>query len=238
VRTTVANARANLIRAENNYAIAKARLNEAMGVTGGTDYDVADESFPPLSFENQSTEELYAMALDHRPELAAYDADIKAQKLTARQADRGMWPSLSLGADLSYSGTSFRDPGWGASIGVTLSWPLFDGYATRSNAKAEEIALVVLDAEKEALCQRLWLEIDDARLAVQSAKAETVAADEALASARELLRLAEERYLEGVGNIIELGDAQVAVTAAAAQKVQSEYDLAAARARLGRAVGV
>ena len=60
------------------------------------------------------------------------------------------------------------------------------------------------------------LDVDSARLAVRAAKATIGAVDDALASAREQLRLAEQRYSTGVGNIIELTDAQVAYTTAAA----------------------
>ena len=48
-----ANARVQVIRAENGYAVARAELNQAMGTTGDTDYDVADDSFPPAAGREQ-----------------------------------------------------------------------------------------------------------------------------------------------------------------------------------------
>ena len=57
-------------------------------------------------------------------------------------------------------------------------------------------------------------------------------------NARDQLRLAEARYAQGLGSVIELGDAQVAVTAAAAQDVQARFNLSAARAQLMSALGV
>ena len=237
VRTAVANAQAQLIRTESNYAVAKARLNQAMGVTMGTDYDISDQELAPILGEEQATAALVDRAIRERPEFAELAADIAAQQLTHKQAKKGLYPSLRLSADASYSGNRFSDPGWGAGIGLALSWPIFDGYANRATVKAEELALVVLDAQQEALRQRIWLEIDEARLAVLSTKATGIAARQALESARELLGLAEGRYQAGVGNIIELGDAQISVTSAAAQAVQTEYDLASARARLSRAIG-
>jgi len=72
---------------------------------------------------------------------------------------------------------------------------------------------------------------------VRGAKAGGVAADEAIANAREQLRLAEGRYAGGLGNAIELGDAQIAFTGAAAQAVQARYNLATARAQLAAALG-
>src|SRR5262249_43337231 len=45
-KTDVANARLALIRAENTYTTARAQLNQAIGVPGPTDYDVADDNLP------------------------------------------------------------------------------------------------------------------------------------------------------------------------------------------------
>src|SRR3954471_3170458 len=45
-RADLANAKAQLIDAQNNYLISKAQLNQAMGVVGAGDYEVADESLP------------------------------------------------------------------------------------------------------------------------------------------------------------------------------------------------
>jgi outer membrane protein len=58
-----------------------------------------------------------------------------------------------------------------------------------------------------------------------------------LASAREQLRLAEQRFATGVGSILELYDAQVSYAGAAAQAVQARYSLASARAQLLAALG-
>ena len=70
-----------------------------------------------------------------------------------------------------------------------------------------------------------------------AAKATIGAANDGLVSAREQLRLAEQRYATNVGSIIELDDAQVAYTSAAAQVVMAHYGLATARAQLLASLG-
>ena len=72
---------------------------------------------------------------------------------------------------------------------------------------------------------------------MQAAKATITAAEEALVNARDQLSLAEARYKQGLGSVIELDDAQVAYTTAAAQAVQARFGLAAARAQLLAALG-
>ena len=79
--------------------------------------------------------------------------------------------------------------------------------------------------------------MQQAVLQIRTAKATIGAANDALANARERLRLAEGRYAQGVGSILELGYAQLALTNAAAQVVQAEINLATARAQLIAALG-
>ena len=83
----------------------------------------------------------------------------------------------------------------------------------------------------------MWQEVEEARVQLASAAAQVEAAAQGLTSARELLRLAEERYSAGVGNSLELADAQLELTNAAAQEVRVERDLAVARAQLLRSLG-
>jgi outer membrane protein len=237
LRTDVATARSALIRAENDHRTAKSRLNRAMGVRGSIEYEVAAAPLPALAAENQPTAELYAAAVGHRPEHMAQRASILGQEADVRAARRWLLPSLRLGADATYSGEDFGDPGLGASVGVTLSWNLFDGLSSPAAKDAAEAQLVVQKARLNGVEQQVWQEIEQARIAVASARAELESAELGVGSARELLRLAEERYQAGVGNSLELSDAQLALANASAQRVRVEYDVAAARAQLLRALG-
>jgi outer membrane protein len=236
-KTDVANARLALIRAENTYATAKAQLNQAMGVEGPVDYDVADETLDYVPGEDGTTDQLLDEAIKNRPELSALRAQKQSQD-EALSSIRGQYlPSIGLSASANESGAALSDLGWSLVGGVTLTWPIFTGLSTRAAVREAEWNQAVIDAQDTAERQQIRFEAEQARLAVRAAKSELAAADEALTNARERLRLAEGRYQTGVGNIIELGDAQVAVTSAAAQRVQAELDLASARAQLLHVVG-
>ncbi|MGZ6140040.1 MAG: TolC family protein, partial [Myxococcaceae bacterium] len=52
-RLNVANARVQLITAQNNDHIAKAQLNQAMGLPQGTDYQVAGDELAPVDVEDR-----------------------------------------------------------------------------------------------------------------------------------------------------------------------------------------
>ena len=238
-KTDYANAQVQVINAENGYESAKAALNQAMGIEGPTDYDVADEQLGAIEGEDQPISPLVDEAVKARPDLVSLEKQIRAQELTLSSVKGAYGPQLS-------ATTQFRDQsqdldrldvGWNWFAGLSLSWPIFSGLQTTSQVHENEALLIQLEAQRDLARQQVRLEVDQARLAVRAAKAAVVAAAEALANAQIRLRLAEGRYKTGVGNVIELGDAQVALTQAAAQKVQADYNVSTARAQLLKALG-
>jgi outer membrane protein len=236
-RADRANARVRVVEAENDSEMAKARLNQAMGVSGPTDYDVADESFPELQGEERRLEVLIDEAVKSYPALAALQSELRAEELTLRSLRGAYGPTLSIAAVLNDAGMELDNLRWNATGMVTLSWPLFQGLLTRSVVRGADAQLLGLRAQVEGLRQQVWLGVQQAALGLRAAKESLSAADEALVNAQERLQLAEGRYETGAGSIIELGDAQLGATTAAAQRVLSEYKQSAARAELAGALG-
>ncbi len=225
-----------LIAAQNNYETAKAQLNAAAGLSGGTAYDVLDEEEPPIEDEDQPLEKLVEKALAARPELANLWKLEDAQHATVRSAKGGYGPSLSAAAGASEAGPiDSLSPN--INVGATLTWPIFQGGLTVATVHQAEANLSNIVAQRDPIQLQIQQGVNTAQLAVRATKETIAAANEALESAGEQLRLAEQRYATGVGNIIELDDAQVTYTAAAAQVVQARYNLASARVQLLAALG-
>jgi outer membrane protein len=236
-RTDRANAQVQLINSENGYETAKAQLNLAMGVDGPPDYDVGDEAFPAVEGEDESTQPLLDEALKARPDVAALDAQVRAQVINLRGLKGGYGPALGVSTSLTDAGTDLDNLAWNWNATANLSWSIFSGLQTWATIREGYATRLSLEAQRDGLKQQVRLDVEQGRLAVRAAKAALAASDEALVNARERLRLAEGRYSAGVGNVIELGDAQVAFTNAGAQRVQAEFNLATARAQLLRALG-
>jgi len=236
-RAAVANAEVQLITARNNYETAKAQLNQAVGLREGTDYDVGDEIVPPVEDEEQPLDTLVAKALAARPEMATLAKQREAQESTISATKGAYGPTLSAVGSVAEEGTALNglQPFW--SVGVLLSWPIFQGGLTHGQVRSAEAALANIAGQQALEDLQVRFGVDSAQLAVRAAKATIGAAQDAVTNAREQLRLAEQRYATGVGSIIELDDAQVAYTAAAAQLVQARYSLATARAQLLAALG-
>ncbi len=236
-RTDLSNARVQQITAQNAWETSRVLLNAVMGVSADIDYDLGDEPPQPVPGEDGAGDAMLQEAEKARPEIAALEEQVHAQQLTVRAFEAQYLPALSGNLGFAQSGTKLDRLGWNASAGLTLSWQLFQGGLTRHEVREAEANLMGTVAQLDGQRQQLRVDVDGARLAVKAAKATTTASQEALANARERLRLAEQRYQVGVGSSIELGDAQVALTQAAAQLVQADDKLAVARAQLLHALG-
>jgi outer membrane protein len=236
VRTDLANARVALIGAENGVALARALLDQQMGAPGGS-YTLAEEQSAAVPGETGALEALLDGAMAARPELASLARARQAQEATIAALRGGYAPTLGATAGASEAGTGLDRlvPNW--VVGATLSWPLLQGGLTRGQVHEARAIMAGLVAQEQVLRLQVRVEVEQARLSVRAAHAAGGAAEEALASARDQLRLAEARYTAGLGNVIELGDAQLAFTNTAAQAVQARYNLATARAELQGALG-
>jgi len=238
VLTALANAKVQLVTAQNNDAVAMAQLAQAMGAPASGSYAIADDDLRPVGGEDGPPGPLVDRALRTRPELANLVNQRRAQELTV-EATRGSYgPALSGVANVTETGSTVSPspvPNWYA--GVSLSWNIFQGGLTRGQVREANGTLQNLNGQEQAERLQVQVDVEQARLAVQAAKATIGAAGEALTNARDQLTLAEGRYEHGLGSAVELGDAQVAYTSAEAQVVQARFGLASARAQLLAALG-
>jgi outer membrane protein len=236
-RTDRANSQVQLVTAENGYETGKAQLNNAMGIEGPTDYEVADDALAPVDGEDLQVDALLGEALKARPEFASLAAQTRAQQLTTQAIQGTFLPSLNVSTGFTDAGEKVNNLAWNWSAALNLSWSIFSGGLTRGQVDESEANLKNLEAQSSALHQQVRLEVDQARVAVRAAKATLAANEEALINARERLRLAEGRYQTGLGNALELSDAQLALTNAQGQHVQADFNLSTARAQLLKALG-
>jgi outer membrane protein len=236
-RSDLASAQVNLIHAQANYSQSRAQLNQAMGIEGPIDFDVADESLGPTPGEAGALDGLLAEAFRARPELASLGDQVRAQQLNLSSVRGQYGPSIAAVAGVAEGGDAVDRQNWNAQVGIALTWFLYQGGATSAAVREAEARIRNLLAQVDSMRQQIRLQVEQVRLALEAAKASQVGAREAQANARARLQLAEGRYRTGIGNIIELSDAQVALTAASTQVVSADFQLATARAQLIQALG-
>lgn len=228
----VANARVEIIRARNAERLARVALNTAMGLDVDVPIQIQDNLlYEPIQFDRQ---QLRAEALRQRPEHRQAKLQVEVSDAQERQAFRNYLPNLS--ATGAYGGTQTElNESW--SLGLTLSWTLFDGgnlIAKHQEAKANlDAARARVKGSELDIIQN----VEQAEISAEEAQERIQAAQAAVASAEENFRLSQGRFDAGVGTILELTDAQLALTQAQNTETQALSDFRIALYRLDRALG-
>jgi outer membrane protein TolC len=158
-------------------------------------------------------------------------------------AKSGRLPRLSAGGSYSWGDSDLpEDAGdwkdhdsW--SVGLSLSMPIFDGFATKSSISQAKINLAIVQEELKQAKRDVALAVKQAFLNVGEAEKRIQIAEESLALAEEERRLAQERYRLGASFLLELIDSQVSYSTAQTNYISALYDYKLALAQLEQAVG-
>ncbi len=228
----VANARVNLIRAQNAVSQARILLNTAMGIAIDSPTRIKDI----LAYEavTLDRERLVTEALNRRPEYRQAKHKVEASTATVRQAFRDFFPEVTGSGTVGAARTEFNEV-W--SVGVQLSWSIFDGGDRLARHREAQANLEGNQARLRETELRIWQEVEQAHVAVVESQERIEAAQKAVESAQENFRLSQGRFDAGVGTIIELTDAQLALTQALNAEAEALSNYRIAVARLERAVG-
>jgi outer membrane protein TolC len=122
-------------------------------------------------------------------------------------------------------------------VGLNLTMPLFSGFSSVEQVREATANINAIAAQSSNLRLQIIKEAESAWLGVNEASARMVSTEKEVAAANENRALAEGRYHEGVGSIIEVTDAQSQALDAQTAHIQAVFDYYTAVARLDRAVG-
>jgi outer membrane protein len=236
--------RAELARlsAENAAEVANANLVRLTGLPPETRIEPTEPLAAPEG-PAEEIEALVAAALDARPELAALQQRIAAARATTeiQRAISRPQAGFSFGYDYARPNQRIlplRDELEGTwSAGVTVSLNAFDGGRTAAAVAQAEARADALEQQLESIRQSLRLEVTSRLLDLRNARASLQVTARSLDSARENLRVASDRYREGVIPSSELLDAETALLRAGLDQTEAATRIQIALARLERAVG-
>ncbi len=178
-------------------------------------------------------------AFEKRADYLAAQKSLEQLKLSVRAASYERLPSLSLNGNVGLASPRFDDSDkqeqWAFGVGVSV--PVFDGLRSSANRR---LALSRQRAQ-EARLHHLELQISsELRLAVQDASsrhAQVAVAEKGLRLAEEELRLARQRYQQGVADNREVVEAQNRLAVAEDNLVDAVYQYNLSRVELARARG-
>lgn len=228
------NAKLNFMKAENAVKIAKAILDNAMGIPQAPEYDIKDS----LDFEKFSIsfEEALQRAYEGRADLKSIRARVEAARRSVDLAKRDFYPVLSTRVTYSIPRNgNFSGDDW--DVGLNFSVPIFSGFSTTYKVQESRANLGLLQANEEALKQKIYLEVKEAYLNMTEAEERIKAAELAARQSKENLELARGRYGVGAGSSVEMTDALVAYARSQVEYIQALYDYKIAEASLLKAMG-
>lgn len=239
-RTAASQARLAVETTQGQLQAARASIAVAMGLPANTPFDVAPPpTETPVGEVSENVDTLIAQAVRSRPDLAAAEARARQSYASARATRSGGRPSITLSgnggrviSDVSeFSGGSY-------SFSLGLSFPVFTGFAqTYANHAAEDRARMA-DAQADGLRQQVIQQVFTSYYALQTATQRAHTTDDLLASATQSEEVAQGRYQEGVGTILDLLTAQQALANARAQQSQARWSWLFALAQLAHDGGV
>jgi outer membrane protein TolC len=202
----------------------------------GEGADILSPTGEKLKDFEQNIAALIEQARQRRPDLQAAAAQVKAAEASTAAARAAGRPSISLTASTNQN-NSTGITSRGSTVGVSLSVPIFSGYAPTYRIRAAEAQADVKKAQMEKL--RLQVALD-----VWAAYQNLITATQSLRTTADLLNSAEQservafgRYKAGVGNILDALNAQSALASARQQRIQSTFNWNVSRATLAQAMG-
>ncbi len=222
-----------LVNSQAQHAQYKLQLKQLLEITDGS--DIAIEQ--PVASDNLAlsplagVNEVYNAALAMRPEIASSRLETQSSELAVKIAKAGYSPTISLNAGAGTSNNDQSDNSFGeqmkynlnASVGVTLSIPLYDNRTTKSNIQKAKLqqtgsTLLELNAKKElySTIESLWFDAN-------SAQKKFVAAKSNVESAQASYELVNEQFNVGLKNATDLLTERSNLLAAQQELLQSKY---------------
>ena len=233
----LSNARQELTRAENAYAVNLAALRNLLNISRTEPLTLTSEvAYQP--FET-TMENCILYANRSRLDLAEERMKVQQKELAVESARAGKKPtvSLTLGTGLSSQFQPRHDTNTDVSASIGVSCNIFDSGVTRAAIEAAEaerdIALLTLKKAEETID----LNLRKAYLNMREAEQRFTATGDAVRQAREDAHIANERYRAGEGILLDIIDAQTALSAAETNAISARYDYARYRAQVENIMG-
>ncbi|WP_407276738.1 TolC family protein [Halothiobacillus sp. DCM-1] len=237
-------AKAALAQAESTLATARqtriqnlGTLAQAVGWPVDTVINLAPLDAVALPSLQQNVQQLLRDAVVRNPALQAADANVAAAHAGVEQAERANWPTISLSANQGLRYQQGQGQAQTNSIGLSLSVPIFTGFANQYQTLAAQAKLANALATRDVTYQATTLAVWQAYYSFQGAVAGIPGARAQVENATEALKAVQAQYQVGYATIQDLLTAQNTQASAEVTLAQNALNAYSALAKLGAAIG-
>ena len=202
---------------------------------------VADATF---AYEPREVaiEEGFLAAIQTRPEIKKYEAELNAAKKAVEISKADTRPSIYASWDYySRSHAALGTArGWNDYnvIGVTFSWPIFDGWATKAKIDQAIADVKQTQLNKDQLAKDIALELEKAYAAMKNAIAELKKSEASALYYERNLSEINEKAARGIASTLDVDDAQLSQTISLFNKNQAIYNYTISQSEFDKATGV
>lgn len=180
--------------------------------------DLQEKYFPIADLDT-----LIRTSLQNRPDYLAAELAIQSSKRQTRAVKDSKLPRVDAFGNISYNSPYIAGGSLDYTVGVSLSYTLFDaGRKTRIEQATE--AEVSADAEKRILANQITLEVVRAFQNYKTARAKIEVSIKSIAQAEEALRIVQDRYRLGFAIFDEVIGAETALVRAKHRLLTARYE--------------
>lgn len=236
VESQLATEELTLTNAKNQLATNRITLMQLMEYPISESFDIVRPDFsqvePPLQMPVAS--EVYARALDIKPQVQSAALKSKSAGMEIGIAKASALPSLSLDAGLSTNYTdkvqqlsfsSQLDHNLSPTLGFSLSVPIFQQGQIKSQVATAQIRSQITKLDEQTTLNTLRKNIENACLDVTSSSSEFVSARQQYNSALASFDQAQERFARGVINAVDFLVQKTSLISAESSVLQARYNL-------------
>lgn len=223
-------------RTENDRRVALVDLCASLGLTEEKEFVLVDEAMTDASFADLDV--LVREAADRRPEVAALRKQIAAARHQV-EADRLLnHPSVSAMGVFGHvpAGDPRLRPRYGG-LGVNLTIPVLNGGLNDARKNESSANVAVLEQELRDLELRISREVRVAYYDLENSFKQMQLTNKLLDRSARVVRLAQTRYTNGLGSIVELNQAELSRTSAELADAAARYEYQMRRAMLDFQLG-
>jgi outer membrane protein len=237
IRVHLASVRELQIRRQADVDVARAALNDAIGLPLDAMHTLTSQ-LVPLDLPDIALQAQENTAIEQRPEARQAKLAISLAESQAATARSALLPQVALRGAYEANRQRFvtrAGDNWLVSIG--LRWNLFNGFSDKARIQESKFAVDRSVAEQARAGSAIRLQVRRAYADLHAATQRIEVAKASVAEAEESLRITQNRYQAGISSITDLLLTETAVLEARTRHVAAIRDQRVAAAGLELAAG-
>ncbi len=236
LRVFLAQMQERQIRAASGETIARAQLNQLMGVPLDQPFSPVEPP-PPSAAATAPASDDEAAALKSRAAIHRANTQVALADTARTAAKAAFLPQVYFQGMYELNGNTFWNRASAWMVSGQLRFNLFAGFGDAARLKAASAAESRAKAERDNVLDTVRLDVRTARAEYDAAIAREAVGRAVVLQARESQRIIRDRYESGLAGVTDVLRAATALLDAETLRIGSIVDVMVGRAALDKAVG-